>query len=184
MTIFFTADTHFRDQEAIEYLFEDKRIRSWNTVEEQDQALIYNWNSRVNDDDIVYHMGDVYDVGTPNSSDQLGQLNGRKILIRGNKDVDTRENYLKYFDEVYNRTHVVELSGVKYLLSHDYLTKEKLDEYGCSVNVHAHLHADCVPDPRYFCVSLERTNFYPITSEELLLEIKSNQIKHIKNIKF
>tara|TARA_Y100000389_G_scaffold201176_1_gene243218 strand:- start:38 stop:592 length:555 start_codon:yes stop_codon:yes gene_type:complete len=184
MTTFFTAETHFNDPEVIKYEHQGQRIRPWNTVEEQNQFIIDNWNSRVKDIDTVYHMGDVYDVNTPNSSDLLAQLSGRKILIRGNKDVDTKENYLKYFDEVYNHTHIIELDGVKYLLSHDYLTTENLNEYKCSVNIHAHLHADCVPDPRYFSVSLERTNFYPITSDELMLEIKNNQLKYIKNIKF
>jgi|11BtaG_2_1085332.scaffolds.fasta_scaffold55092_2 calcineurin-like phosphoesterase family protein len=184
MTTFFTAETHFNDPEVIKYEHQGQRIRPWDTVEEQNQFIIDNWNSRVKDTDTVYHMGDVYDVDIKDSSQLVGQLNGNKILIRGDKDTDPIEQYKQYFSEVYNPPHVVEINEVKYVLSHFYLKKDQLDELDCSVNIHSHLHADCVPNPRYFSVSLERTNFYPITSDELILEIKKHQIKHIKNIQF
>lgn len=181
MTIFFTADTHFGHEKAINYVHEGKKIRPWSSTKEQDDLLIARWNERITDQDTVYHVGDVYDEGM---SDVMERLKGNKILIRGNLDTGPTEEYQQYFSEVYNNHHIIELEKKKILLSHYYVTKEELDENKCSINIHGHLHADCVQDPRYFCVSLERTNFYPITSDELLMQLRENQLKFIKNIKF
>lgn len=184
MTTFFTAETHFNDPEVITYEHLGKRIRPWDTVEEQNQIIIDNWNSRVQPEDTVYHMGDVYDTNTANSAELIDKLNGRKILIRGDKDMDPVEKYLEHFDQVHNPPYVVEINGSRYVLSHFYISKDQLDQLDCSVNIHSHLHADSLPDPRYFSVSLERTDFYPLSSEELVEEIKKHQIETIKTVKF
>lgn len=183
MTIFFTADTHFGHEKAIKYHSDNKKIRPWDTVDDQDTALINNWNSLVSANDLVYHIGDVYDT-TVESKGWVDKLNGKKILIKGNIDTDDNSEYLNYFNEVYNNFHVVDLNGQRILLSHNYTTINNLNKYNCTLNIHGHLHADCVQDPRYFCVSLERTNFYPISTGQLLLTVRENQLKYIKNIKF
>ena len=183
MTIFFTADTHFGHEKAITYHWNDKKIRPWNSVIDQDRELIDNWNSIVSKDDTVYHIGDVCDTSVVNMGDCLDKLNGKKILIKGNLDIADNLEYLKYFEEVYD-LHVINFNSQQILLTHNYTTLDNLHKYNCSLNIHGHLHADCVQDPRYFCVSLERTNFYPISAEQLLHSIKENQIKYIKNIRF
>jgi calcineurin-like phosphoesterase family protein len=183
MQIFFTADTHFGHNKAVNYVHNGIKIRPWSTVDSQDQTIIDKWNSLVSDDDIVYHMGDVYDTSIKYQR-WLEKLKGKKILIKGNLDTNDSASYLKYFDEVYDITHKVCFGEHKFLLSHNYVSIDLLNEYECAVNVHGHLHSDCVQDPRYFCVSQERTNFCPITLENLCLAIKENQIKYIKNIRF
>jgi calcineurin-like phosphoesterase family protein len=181
MTTFFTADTHFGDQKALEYTFEGVNPRArWTTLQEQENDICDLWNKTVGPDDVVYHIGDVYNVQEPTSSNIVEQLNGHKILIRGNLDTDSKENYLRYFDEVHNKRHVVD----NMLLTHYYTTHEQIKKYDCTINIHGHLHADCVQDPRYFNVSLERTDFVPISLEDLKVQVKENQLKYIKNIKF
>jgi calcineurin-like phosphoesterase family protein len=184
MTIFFTADTHFGHEKAINYHSNDKKIRPWNSVNDQDRELIDNWNSVISKDDTVYHVGDVCDTSVVGIGDCVDRLNGIKILVKGNLDIADNSEYLKQFDEVYDEFHTIELDGYRILLSHNYTSIENISKYNCSLNIHGHLHADCVQDPRYFCVSLERTNFHPISTEQLLLSIKENQLKYVKNIKF
>ncbi|MEY2701981.1 MAG: phage Bobb, partial [Bacteroidota bacterium] len=53
--IFFTSDTHFFHEKMIDY---EKTSRSFSSVEEMDEILISNWNSKITDNDIVYHLGD------------------------------------------------------------------------------------------------------------------------------
>ena len=53
MTTFFTSDTHFGHRNIIRYC-----KRPFDSVEAMDEALIENWNARVGDDDIVYHLAD------------------------------------------------------------------------------------------------------------------------------
>lgn len=184
MKIFFTADTHFGHEKAINYQHNGKKIRPWNSVVDQDRTLIDNWNTLVSEDDVVYHIGDVCDTSVTNIGDYIKKLHGKKILIKGNLDLADNPEYLNYFSEVYDEFHVVNFNDQQILLSHNYTTTDNLNKYNCTLNVHGHLHTDCVQDPRYFCVSLERTNFYPISLEQLLVGVKENQLKYIKNIKF
>ena len=80
MTIFFTADTHFGHEKAITYHWNDKKIRPWISVIDQDRELIDNWNSIISKDDTVYHIGDVCDTSVVNMGDCLDKLNGKKIF--------------------------------------------------------------------------------------------------------
>lgn len=79
MKIFVVSDTHFYHENIIK--FENRPL---DNVEQ----IIKNWNSMINDHDIVIHLGDVIfghgkDVELPKL---MARLNGRKILTRGNHD--------------------------------------------------------------------------------------------------
>ena len=78
-SFWFTADTHFSQGRTLKL-----SQRPFSSAYQMDLAIIGEWNRRVGDDDIVYHLGD---WGNP---DVVGQLRGKEIrLIRGNHD--TRE---------------------------------------------------------------------------------------------
>ena len=51
--IFFTSDTHFNHSNVIQYC-----NRPFSSLDEMNAKLIENWNERVNENDIVYHLGD------------------------------------------------------------------------------------------------------------------------------
>lgn len=180
---FFTADTHLGHQKAVNYIFNDHKLRPWDTVSEHDTALISNWNSVVAPDDTVYHLGDVLDPSAANM-DILLQLNGRKILVKGNLDTLSDAEYLPYFAEVYPEHHIIEINSKNFLLTHNYYDGDFIAKNKCYVNLHGHLHADHVPDARYLCVSLEQNNFYPIELDSLLERIENNQLKYIKKLSF
>ena len=52
--IWIISDTHFNHNK--EFLYSP---RGFNSVEEMNHAIVTLWNECVNDDDIVYHLGDV-----------------------------------------------------------------------------------------------------------------------------
>src|SRR3990172_2771286 len=80
--IFLTADSHFGHANVIKH-----DGRPWTTIEEHDHALIENWNSTVNPDDIIYHVGDFCFKNKKRAADWfLRQLHGKVHLIRGNHD--------------------------------------------------------------------------------------------------
>lgn len=91
--IFFTSDSHFNHGAIIQYC-----NRPFSGAEEMDKAMITNWNSVVTSKDTVYHLGDFSFKTDPGR--YTSRLNGKKILIRGNHD--KRDDYKKYFDEVYD----------------------------------------------------------------------------------
>lgn len=163
-----TADTHFGHAGVCKFEREDgSPLRPWNNPDEMDDALVENWNSVVKDRDRVYLLGDV--VINRRCLPTLSRLNGRIVLIKGNHDIFRLKDYLPYFDDI--RAYVVghtKEKKHKYILSHIPIHEESLGRFG--INIHGHLHYREVEDPRYVCVSVERTNFTPIELEQALDE--------------
>jgi calcineurin-like phosphoesterase family protein len=78
--IFFSADLHFFSKNIIKYC-----NRPFSSVEEMDEALISNYNSKVTNKDTIYLLGDLI-WGHLNYAKYLSRLNGQKHLILGNHD--------------------------------------------------------------------------------------------------
>lgn len=79
-TIFLIADSHFGSTEVIRVF-----KRPFKTAREMDRVMTDNWNRVVGHDDIVISVGDL--TRDPAKRKQLlCDLNGNKILIRGNHD--------------------------------------------------------------------------------------------------
>lgn len=84
--IFYIADTHFGHANVMKY-----DNRPWFTVSDMDNALIKNWNSVVTNEDTVYILGDISWYKTNETIKILDQLNGKKVLIKGNHDRHDQE---------------------------------------------------------------------------------------------
>lgn len=80
--IWFTSDLHFGHQNILKFC-----NRPWSTTEEMDEALIANWNAVVQEDDIVFDLGDFAFAPNWRWKEILSRLNGHHILIVGNHDV-------------------------------------------------------------------------------------------------
>ena len=81
--VFFTSDLHFRHGNIIKYC-----NRPFESVQEQTEKLIENWNSTVSETAIVFILGD-FAFATKNQwRNILNKLNGTKYLILGNHDRD------------------------------------------------------------------------------------------------
>lgn len=78
---FYIADLHFGHKNILAY-----DNRQFLTVDEMDKALIRNWNSVVTQNDIVYILGDISWHNYKETISIMNQLNGTKILIKGNHD--------------------------------------------------------------------------------------------------
>ncbi|GAG05122.1 unnamed protein product, partial [marine sediment metagenome] len=83
--IYFTSDTHFGHHNVIKF-----DNRPFQGVYQMDKGIIKRWNSVVREQDIVYHLGDVGfykgDTAVDKMHDIVSQLNGTKIVLRGNHD--------------------------------------------------------------------------------------------------
>lgn len=96
--IFFTSDTHFGSQRALEL-----SKRPFRDVNEMDWTMIERWNSIVKPNDVVYHLGDF------GESWPAQYLNGKIKLILGNYERDGKTpippgvevidpgNYMSYY---------------------------------------------------------------------------------------
>lgn len=136
-----------------------------------DQHMVERWNDTVSDEDIVYHLGDVY-FGEGHKV--LPFLRGRKRLILGNHDNGKCQKLQKYFQKILLWRMFPEY-GV--LLTH-VPAHPSAFEYKKLRNIHGHIHQNTTmmlnedgtqsPDPRYINVSVEKINYTPVDLEKLV----------------
>lgn len=138
-------------------------VRPWNSAEEADEALVERWNATIGPHDKVYVLGD---VAIPMSGiQQVGRLNGDKVLIAGNHDWPFEKKLGQYFRSVRAYWKLD-----NFVLSHVPIHPDSLRSF--DGNVHGHLHSGKVLlpngsiDPRYLCVCVEHTDYAPISWEE------------------
>lgn len=169
---YFIGDLHDGHQRILE-------IRPFKTIEEQRETLIKNWNSTVQDDDIVFVMGDIAFESRSKQREFLSQLRGHKHLIMGNHDKLPLNFYRQYFESVHYQIlfdSPTEPTLVTYCLTHIPIRYNDLVELSKMVghqivNIHAHTHSQTDPalcgdsllyPENYLCTSVEAINFAPI----------------------
>jgi calcineurin-like phosphoesterase family protein len=157
--VFLISDTHFGHTNLINFKRADgSPLRPFKHVDEMNDTLIKNWNSIVSREDKVYHLGDV--TMNAKSLDLLYNLNGTKILIKGNHDTQSLKYYLPHFKDI-RGSH--ELDGL--LLTH--IPVSETQKYRYRGNIHGHLHDKTLRDPWYYNVSVECIDYTPIPFETL-----------------
>jgi len=166
------SDTHFgHEKTCSDFKGPDgvSPLRPFANADEMDREMVQRWNALVQPADRVYHLGDV--VIARKNLHILHALNGRKKLIRGNHDIFKLEDYSPFFDDILG-SHKLD----DFVLSHIPLHPGSLARW-CGGNIHGHTHANRVMakspyssaeviDPRYLCVSVEQTNYGPISLDE------------------
>lgn len=163
--IYFVSDTHLYHTNIIKYC-----DRPFNSVEEMNKTIIKNWNDKIKADDIVYHLGDLT-LHNNEVKELVYKLNGKIYLIRGNHD----HKSISY----YNRCGITvmptqtKLDKYKIILSHRPLEDNQIPEG--YINVHGHIHNHKLDErfdkKRHLNISVEQTDYKPLSKEELLERI-------------
>lgn len=94
MTNFFLSDLHLGHKNNMAF-----DNRPFTSVEENDAAMINNWNDTVNIDDDVYILGDLSWYNVTETTKILEGLNGNKHLVIGNHDKRFLKN--KFFRDCF-----------------------------------------------------------------------------------
>lgn len=81
MKIWFTADHHFGHENIIKYC-----KRPFANAAEMDAAMIDAWNSRVETNDVVYHLGDFTLAEADAFWNYYDSLNGKVWIVPGGHD--------------------------------------------------------------------------------------------------
>jgi calcineurin-like phosphoesterase family protein len=156
--IFFIADTHFGDERILKY-----ENRPFENVNQMDEEMICRWNATVDTEDTVYILGDFGAVGY--EGDVISRLNGKKILVKGNHDTKSNEEYRSFgFSEVYDFPIIIE--GF-WILSHDALYVNENMPYA---NLFGHVHNSPIfkdYSKQHFCVCVERIDYSPILFDKI-----------------
>lgn len=84
--IWFTSDLHFGHKNIINYEERDKYLNISPDIKEHDEKLIYNYNTTVSDNDLVFILGDISFYNSVETNKIIDRLRGDKILVYGNHD--------------------------------------------------------------------------------------------------
>lgn len=163
MTIWFTADQHFGHENIIEYT-----NRPFKNATKMDNILIKRFNERVEDDDIVYILGDLTLAGPAKISvveSWVRRLHGRKIFIVGNHDKLKTMDYVNVgFESAHSSLWIKDDEGISYLLAHDPVVRNIVPR----VNVLCgHVHNVFKVIPYVVNVGVDVWNFYPVSFEDV-----------------
>ena len=165
--IFFVSDTHFYHTNVIKY-----SNRPFKDVNEMNEQLITNWNSRINTKDIVYHLGD---FSFRNANAYRDRLNGHIGFIMGNHDASASGTYHSakinkekppfiFFEDVTE----VNVNGQKIFLSH-YAHRVWNKSHHGVWHLYGHSHGTLPDDPNSmsFDCGVDCHNYAPLSFEEV-----------------
>jgi len=156
-------------------------LRGFENIDLYNQEIIKRFNSKTDKKTLSFILGDVV-MESKKWLPLLSELKGRLVLIGGNHDL--REHfteYCKYFESI---SGCIEYKG--FMLTHIPIHTHEISRF--RGNVHGHLHAETIKrldyqplnvkvsetmDKRYFNVSWDILDGYPISLTELLEKFKT-----------
>jgi calcineurin-like phosphoesterase family protein len=163
--LFFIADTHLNHSNIIKYT-----NRPFKNSKEMDECIINNWNQVVPKDGYVFHLGD-FSFGYVKRYYEA--LNGTIFFIKGNHDKEKDIVYTTAFDgvDVYKKIRV---DKQEIILFHYPIYSWDKKLHG-SWHLYGHVHDKTLGVDigiNAVNVSVEQTNYKPISFEQLKLLIK------------
>lgn len=162
--IFFIADTHFGHEKIIPMC-----KRPFENAEDMKNKMIEKWNNKVTDEDTVYILGDFcFKLPKQDAIKILKELKGKKILIKGNHDKYVgQRDFDQCFEKIMDYCQITE-GKIQIILSH-YPIWDWAGMYYGSYHLYGHIHDKTMPSEyNAYCVSVEHTNYEPVTLEELI----------------
>ena len=176
--MFFTADTHFKQQRTLEL-----SRRPFTNVHEMDLTMMSNWNKKVTDNDIVFHAGDFIDPDKLNFLEPLlNNLNfyelhwtlgnyDRKVkdkieLIVARAQTGDRHIYLYDHD---SPCHVeAEFDGKlhKFVIAHEPVDFP-VDKQDDEIVLYGHIHGRSFAKRNGFDLAADYHRYTPLSLEEV-----------------
>lgn len=185
MTTWLVSDTHFNHSR--EFLYGP---RGFTSVEEMNEAIIERWNSVVDPDDRVIHLGDTMLNDNQKGIECMSRLNGQICLIYGNHDSDVRKELFWYelpMIITLGYAHVFKHGKLSIYLSHYPTLTANIDDKHFSQHVicfHGHTHSkekwQDPNNPFLYNVALDAHNCYPVNLDAAIDEIR-NKWEELRN---
>lgn len=151
------SDIHFGHGNIIKYC-----DRPFASADEMNETMIANHNSVVKPEDLVIWVGDVSFMREEPTNEILKQLNGDRILIIGNHDIDNKRKRLKVLD--FNEHHLlytIDDPTTPLLFTHYTMENTPLPW----INIHGHVHNnpyDVQDSLQHINVSVEVLGYTPM----------------------
>ncbi len=174
MSIFYVADTHYFHKNILKYCPISRG--QCDTVEEMNENLISAFNSKVTNNDIVYHLGDIAFANIQNTISILKRLNGKIILVPGNHDhkLVKSPDISKYFHQILPASyHEIRVDKQFMILSHYPILSWNGMEHG-AIHLHGHTHNSLKYHSKALDVGIDgRTDLSPWEHSEVINFVKS-----------
>ena len=164
--IFVTSDLHFFHNNILKY---NAISRPFNTIEEMNDVIISNWNNMITLKDKTYILGDISFGPAGKTAELLQQLNGTKILIKGNHDSSYLKNDLilncfesihDYYELKYNKQFIC--------MFHFPIEMWNRKHYG-GLHFHGHTHSiNQELNQRRIDVGLDGNNLLPYNIDDVV----------------
>lgn len=158
--IYVTSDLHLFHNNIIKY-----ENRPFSNVDNMNESLIRNWNDLVTNDDLVYILGDLSFGSMKKTNNILKRLNGDKILIKGNHDVNIdAEQFVSIHDYL-----EINYRGKKIVMCHYPLVL-----YNGDIHLYGHVHSNtgthrlCQNIKNSYNVGVDVNNYKPVNLDEIL----------------
>lgn len=174
--IFFTSDLHFCHDR--EFLY---KPRGFDNINQHDQTIIDNWNDIVDDNDLVYVLGDLMLNDNILGCEYFNSLKGYKHIILGNHDTDTRINLYSDIKKVIGIDYatIIKYGKFKFYLSHYPTITSNVDEAHLSQHLfnlygHTHQKTNFWNDiPWIYHVGLDSHNCTPVHIDQIIEDCKA-----------
>lgn len=168
---FIISDLHLGHTNIIKYC-----NRPFKDVHEMNKTLVYNWNSTIHKEDIVYFLGDLAYGRNSSTDNWLQKLNGKITFIKGNHD---ESSSLELLDHM-----IIEFEGIKFYLTHD---PANVPETWNGWVIHGHVHNNSHDydmkqrhpyinfNKRRVNLSVELTKYKPLKLSTITKQIKEGK---------
>lgn len=167
--IYYVSDLHIGHNNAIRF-----DNRPFADINEMECEIISRWNKKVNSDDDVYILGDIFYHYKKDKAEFLQKLNGKLHLIVGNHDYEMLNTgaALDCFETVDNLKRTID-DGRMVIVCHFPITSWNMKHHG-AYHVYGHVHSK-INEETLFMMKQERAfnagcminNYEPCTLEEL-----------------
>jgi len=134
-----TSDLHFGHHNIMKFC---PATRPWTSATAMDEALIAEWNSKVQPNDVVFHLGDFSFYGIDKTKEILSRLNGTIVFVLGNHDKSLDSTNLP------NKFRLLEVrfKGHKLVMCHYPMVSWNQNGRG-SIMFHGHCHGSLPKQP-------------------------------------
>ncbi len=171
------------------YIVSDNHFNHWNinryckrgypSLDKMNSDMIAKWNRIVRPEDMVIHVGDLcFTKGESKKvAEIIKQLNGRKILVKGNHDRKSYSWYLTHGIEFICERFMWEFNNKKILFIHSPHDVDYRDLRVCNYIIHGHSHdkgnfIHTRKQCKIINVSVEHIKFTPMNLVTLLNRLK------------
>ncbi len=174
MNIFFTADMHLGHSNILKYT-----NRQYSNIYDMDRGIIDNFNSIVGKKDLTYILGD---FAWHNHVKYLNELNGKKILVKGDHD-KMSQDVLQQFTRVYDFGANLQIDGQRLTLCHWPMKSWRKSFNGRSWHFYGHVHGRMpeYPDVYSSDVGVDVWACFPAPWEVLKKKMQDKQEKQLQS---